>query len=146
MTHYSLYKQNAHINEAIPVFSSFFSNVSHARLSSLQQDVSFVCVYIMCVCVCECVSEGGFACMKRELDVNGSKLSNSLFFEFYSKCQFKTAGGRDNRYVHISPLTSICEVMYIHPNLNCRSQNRVLIIYTLCTSFLNPRLGPFTAS
>ena len=47
-----------------------FLNVSHARLNSLQQDV--------CVCVCFlCVF--GVACMKRELDVNGSKLSNSLF-------------------------------------------------------------------
>lgn len=42
--------------------------------------------------------------MKRELGVNGGELSNSLFFDFYSKCQFTTAGGRDNRYVHISPL------------------------------------------
>lgn len=76
--------------------------------------------------------------MKRELDVNDSELSNSLFLIFYSKCQFSTAGGRDNRYVHISPLTSIYEVMFIHPDLNCRYQNKVLIIYTLCTAPLTP--------
>lgn len=44
-----------------------------------------------------------------------------------------TAGGRDNRYVHRSPLESIYEVMPIHPDLNCRYQNRALIIYTVCT-------------
>lgn len=106
----------------------------------------FVCV-CGCVCVCVCVYGRGGACMKRELGVNGSGLPNSLFLIFYSKCQFKTAGGRDNRYVHKSPLWSIYEVaMYIHPDLDCRYQNRVLIIYTLCTVLLTPVLVPFTAS
>lgn len=55
---------------------------------------------------------------------------------------FATAGGRDNRYVQISPLTSIYEVMYIHPDLNCRYHNRVLFIYTLCTTLSTPILVP----
>ena len=63
-------------------------------------------------------------------------------FNFYSKCQFTTAGGWDNRYVHILPLTSIYEVMYVHPDLDCRYQSSVLIIYTLCTAPLNPILVP----
>lgn len=36
----------------------------------------------------------------------------------------------------------VYEVMYIHPDLNCRYQNRALIIYTLCTSPLTPVLVP----
>lgn len=36
------------------------------------------------------------------------------------------------------PLTSIYEVMFIHPDLNCEYQNKVLIIYTLFTTLLTP--------
>ena len=32
--------------------------------------------------------------------------------------------------------------MYIHPDLDCRYQNRVLIIYTVCTAAITPVLVP----
>lgn len=77
-----------------PFFFFLFQNVSHAKPNGLLQDV---CVFVR-VCGVE------FACMKRALGVNGVVLSNSLFLDFYRKRQLTTAGGRDNRYVHVSPL------------------------------------------
>lgn len=80
-----------------------------------------------------------FACMKRALGVNGVVLSNSLFLDFYRKCQLTTAGGRQSICSCITPLIPFMRECVKHPDLSCRYQNRVLIIYTLCTvSFYPP--------
>lgn len=58
-------------------------------------------------------------------------------------CPQMTAGGGDSRYVHVSPSGPSMRGGFIHPDLSCRYQNRVLIIYTLCTVFFgSPALVP----
>lgn len=60
-------------------------------------------------------------------------------------CPQMTAGGGDSRYVHVLPSGPSMRGSFIHPDHSCRYQNRVLIIYTLCTVFWIPSLGPFAA-
>lgn len=43
---------------------------------------------------------------------------------------------------YITPHIHLLKVMFVHPGLNCRYQNRALIIYTLCTSPWTPVLVP----
>lgn len=130
LTHYSLYKQNAQMNEAI----LFHFSHQIKRLA------------VGCVCVCMRVCTWGLARMKTELGVNGSKLFNSLFLISTANVSSRQLEAeRIDMFMHHPSIPSV-RWCVIHPDLNCMYQNRALTIYTICTVPLIPSLGPFTAS
>lgn len=119
LTDYSLYKLNAHTNEAIPVFA-FSKNVSQAIFFA---------------------GGGGWW---RPSWTFAAPFSNSLSLDFHSRCPFTAAAGRDNRYVRLSRPSH--EAMYVHPDPNGRYENRALIVYTVCTSQITKVVVPLQSS
>lgn len=81
------------------------------------------------------------------------ELSNCYFFFKFLQANLGPRQLGDNRYVHGHPpphphINPWGDVFLYILTLERRYQNRVLIIYTVCTAsffffFLNPRLGPF---
>lgn len=129
LTHYSLYKQNAQINEAILFL-----------FSHQIKQLAAGCVYV-CVCMRVC-AWGWVACMKTELGVNGCKPFNSLSLISTANVSSRQLEAETiDMFMH-HPSNPSMRWCVIHPDLNCRYQNRVLIIYTLCTVPLSPVLVP----
>lgn len=93
------------------------------------------------LCICACGGGGGGACMKTELGVNVGRFFLTVCFWFLQQMSVHDS----SICLCITPLILPWGDVFIHPDLNCRYQNTVLIIYTLCTNLVSPVLVPFTA-
>lgn len=129
----------------------FFRFSKMCRTSNLA-----ACLQDACECVRVCVSVfvrvcGAEVCMYwEESRVRMASTFLTVCFGFLQKASARNSWRqRPSICSCISPSNPSMRECVKHPDLSCRYQNRVLIIYTLCTVvflYASPSLGPFTGS
>lgn len=99
------------------------------NLAACLQDAC-VCV---CLCLCECV-EQRFRTYRDESRVRMASIFLTVCLGFLQKASARDSWRqRQSMCSRISPSNPSMRECVKHPDLSCRYQNRVRIIYTLCT-------------